>query len=269
MNSIYLNFISVIKVFLITTIVLVVGIQPSFGQKLYDINWGKSGVVWGSSAVLFGGSKWIAHHKKPITAERIALLDPATLLSIERGASENFSLRSDLHSDYFRDAIYFAPFALLFSKQGRENSLEILSMYTQVFALNGGITKMSKEGFGRFRPYAFNDLAPLELQLDPTTKRSFISGHTSHVASLSFFTAKVYADLYPESKMRYLIWTLAATAPAVTGYLRVNAGRHFISDVLLGYAVGAAVGYFIPVLHQRKDVKIAESQDGVGLVFMF
>jgi len=39
--------------------------------------------------------------------------------------------------------------------------------------------------------------------------------------------------------------------PAVTGYLRYEAGRHFPTDILGGYALGALTGVLIPIMHRR------------------
>lgn len=43
-------------------------------------------------------------------------------------------------------------------------------------------------------------------------------------------------------------WTYAD----VTGVARVEAGKHFWTDVLAGAAVGAAVGLLVPVLHHNR-----------------
>jgi hypothetical protein len=40
--------------------------------------------------------------------------------------------------------------------------------------------------------------------------------------------------------------------PALTGIVRTDSGRHFRTDVLIGYITGALIGYFIPVLHKSK-----------------
>ena len=39
--------------------------------------------------------------------------------------------------------------------------------------------------------------------------------------------------------------------PAVTAWARVGAGKHFASDVIVGYLTGAAIGYLVPELHKR------------------
>ena len=66
---------------------------------------------------------------------------------------------------------------------------------------------------------------------------------------------------------------MAAALPALTGYLRIRAGRHYPSDVLVGYLVGGAVGYLIPTLHKKKpkgkSLSIAPSMGGVYLNYRF
>ena len=47
------------------------------------------------------------------------------------------------------------------------------------------------------------------------------------------------------------------TAAATTGYLRYAAGRHYPTDILVGAAMGAFVGYLVPSLHELEG-------DGAG-----
>ena len=56
-------------------------------------------------------------------------------------------------------------------------------------------------------------------------------------------------------KARLVIWGAAVTYPAVVGIIRVQEGRHFPSDVIVGYVVGAAIGYVVPVLHRAGPAK--------------
>ena len=48
------------------------------------------------------------------------------------------------------------------------------------------------------------------------------------------------------------MWTGAAIVPALVGFTRVKAGKHYWTDVLTGYAVGALVGTLTPFLHRRE-----------------
>jgi hypothetical protein len=64
---------------------------------------------------------------------------------------------------------------------------------------------------------------------------------------------KVYSDFNPDSPATPYLWAGAAVLPATVGYLRIEAGQHFLTDVLLGYVLGAATGYFVPELHKTKN----------------
>lgn len=39
--------------------------------------------------------------------------------------------------------------------------------------------------------------------------------------------------------------------PAAVAYYRIEAGKHFLTDNLVGYAVGATVGVLVPQLHKK------------------
>jgi membrane-associated phospholipid phosphatase len=41
-----------------------------------------------------------------------------------------------------------------------------------------------------------------------------------------------------------------------TGYLRIAADKHWSTDILTGWVVGAAVGYAVPRLFHRKDTEL-------------
>lgn len=242
------------------------------GQKLYDTPWMKTGIILGGSTGLVGTALYIEDRRGPLTIADIAALNSESVNSFDRPAIENFSISAGNTSDYFKDGILLAPLTLFLSGQGRENAKEVLYMYAEILAVNSGLTAVTKAGVGRYRPYAYNPNVDLDIKLTATTRRAFFSGHVSHVASLSFFTATVFDDLYPDSDYKYVIWAGAITAPAITGYLRIKAGRHYRSDVIMGYGVGALIGYFIPELHKitrKSNVNIIGSEGGMGLLYDF
>jgi membrane-associated phospholipid phosphatase len=89
--------------------------------------------------------------------------------------------------------------------------------------------------------------------MDSDSQRSFFAGHTAATATASFFAAKVFSDFNPDSKARPYVWAAAAAVPAAVGYMRLRAGRHFLTDNLLGYGIGAGVGILIPQLHKKSN----------------
>jgi membrane-associated phospholipid phosphatase len=49
---------------------------------------------------------------------------------------------------------------------------------------------------------------------------------------------------------KVLIWTTGALMPAVVGFLRVKAKKHFPIDVAVGYLTGAVIGLTVAELHK-------------------
>lgn len=241
-------------------------------QKLYDVSNRQAGTSLGVSALMVLGGEFIERKRGDITEIEIENLSASSIIGFDRGIIDNYSDRASNNSDLLKNGIFIVPFSLFLSTDARSNTREIIMMYCEVGAINVGMTKLIKGAVGRYRPYAYNPDVDVSIKLSAPTRRSFFSGHVSHVASLSFFTASVFDDLYPDSKMRYAVWAGALTAPALTAYLRVKAGRHFISDVVVGYAVGAAVGYLVPSFHKiTKDnnIDIIGDQGGLGMIYTF
>jgi membrane-associated phospholipid phosphatase len=272
MNKIEMIRNSKIEIILLVVFVLMCTSTQVTSQKLYKTTWKQAGFVVGGSVTMLGGASLVESRRGALSAMDITQLRRETIFSSDQGTIDNFSTKAALHSDHFKNGILAAPLGLFLSGQARENAKEILVMYAEIIALNGGVTSFTKGTFGKYRPYAYNPEVDLEIKLRPTTRRSFFSGHTSHVASLSYFTATVFDDLYPDSNYKYLVWAGAIAAPAVTGYLRVKAGQHFSIDTVVGYGVGALIGYFIPELHKitrGTGVNVVSAEGGLGLVYDF
>ena len=126
-------------------------------------------------------------------------------------------------------------------------------MYGETFFLNAGINLIAKTTVQRTRPYVYNPDFSEEIKVKPNARMSFYSGHTSMTAANTFFFAKVFADYFPDSRLKPFVWAAAVTIPAITGYCRVQAGKHYLSDVMVGYGMGAAIGFLVPQLHRRSD----------------
>jgi membrane-associated phospholipid phosphatase len=155
-------------------------------------------------------------------------------------------------SDYGLYAGAALPGLLLTDKAMRKDFATIGLLYAETMAIAGGLTNITKAGFARPRPYVYGPEWVVGTPLQSGDRAAFVSGHTSLSAAGSFFFARVFSDYHPDSKLKPFVWGLAATVPAVTGYLRVRAGRHYPTDVIAGYALGATVGYLVPTLHKKK-----------------
>jgi membrane-associated phospholipid phosphatase len=68
--------------------------------------------------------------------------------------------------------------------------------------------------------------------------------------------AQSYLDYHPEKRhLRWLFYGLATAPPALIAYKRVQALKHFPSDVVAGLIIGAAGGTLLPKLHQKRKHK--------------
>ena len=161
--------------------------------------------------------------------------------------------------------------AFLLNRRTRRDIFRISLLYAETMALVGGITNVTKASFGRARPYVYGSNWDPAEPLRSGDRASFLSGHTSLSAAGSFFFARVFADYFPESRLRPFVWGLAALVPATTGYLRIRAARHFPTDVLAGYALGASLGILVPALHRRpvKDRRLSLAMSGSGFLVRY
>lgn len=244
---------------------------PTNAQGPYRLNWKKEALLFGASGLLISNMIFADPAKTTLTEEEVALLDPADVNAFDRRATQNYSEHAAYLSDFglYGTAIAASGMPLLLpaiSSQkenfGKEfGTLGIIWMETNL--LNLGLTELAKTSFKRIRPYAYHPDAPMDEKLDSDVRKSFFSGHTSIAAANTFFMARVYADYYPESRWKPLTWGLAAAIPVWTGYMRYKAGKHFPTDVITGYAIGAAFGYFIPLLH-----KIQPENERISMLIM-
>jgi membrane-associated phospholipid phosphatase len=239
---------------LLATCILAQAVIPSAalaGDK-YELDGGKEAAVLGGATVLFGAGLWVDRGYEPLTPEEIAQLDPATINSFDRAATGRWSPGAAKASDIMVYTTMAAPISLALTDQGSLEAGTIGVMYLETMLLQGAMTFLAKNSFERTRPYVYNDNPdiPLALKMEKTSRRSFYSGHTSSAFASMVFLASVFERLYPESSARGWVWGGCMAAAATTGYLRYAAGRHYPTDILVGAAMGAFVGYIVPSLHE-------------------
>lgn len=124
-------------------------------------------------------------------------------------------------------------------------------MQAETILLTTGLITLTKTIVYRPRPFTYNTSVPIDNKLNYNARESFFSGHVATSASMSFFTATTFSAYFPHSPLKPFVWTYAIVWPAATGYFRYAAGKHFPTDILTGYVVGAVTGILIPKIHQK------------------
>ena len=88
----------------------------------------------------------------------------------------------------------------------------------------------------------------------PSDNTSFYSAHTNFVFALAVSSGTV-AEMRGYTLAPY-IWGAGLAVAATTGYLRIAADEHYITDVLVGAIAGSAFGFGIPYFfHREKNPK--------------
>lgn len=243
------------KTFWLATFCFFIFCESSKAQSPYVLNTKKDISTVSTGAILWGGGVYLRRHDDVLTLDEVEMLNKEDLHGFRQWVVDNNSLTAGRASDHLKNTSNFLPLLFLVDKQPR-NDLKALSvMYLEATLLTRGLTSMTKYVQNRSRPFVYNEDISIEKKTAIRAKQSFFSGHTSKTATMCFFTAKVFADYYPESKWKPFVWTTAALIPAATGYFRVAAGQHFPSDVIVGYIVGGSIGYLVPHFHLKNRKK--------------
>lgn len=240
--------------FLIAILISSIEIQA---QSPYELSWKKDGGLIALGAVTSGLGLHNRSNLQVLPLADLDALNSQDVNAFDRFATNNYSLSANKASDVFWASSHVLPFLFLTKKKTRKDFAVGALLYSEVLFITTGITLIIKSTTKRTRPFVYNSDAPLDKKLTRNARTSFLSGHTSITAANCFFTAKVFSDYYPESQWKPAVWTTAAIIPAITGYLRVKAGKHFPTDTIAGYLLGATTGVLIPHLHKKKMDKVS------------
>ncbi len=192
-------------------------------------------------------------NKDALTLDELNAKSKNDIWKIDRWAAGNYSDQANSDSYIPLYASFVLPFALMINEDERQHAGQISVLFIETMATTGALFTMSAGLVQKSRPLVYNTSLPEEKRMAKDEQRSFFAGHTAATAAATFFAAKVYNDFHPDSNLKPLVWGVAAAIPASVGYLRIKAGKHFLTDNLIGYAVGAASGILIPELHKSKN----------------
>ncbi|MBV9989576.1 MAG: phosphatase PAP2 family protein [Chitinophagaceae bacterium] len=155
--------------------------------------------------------------------------------------------------DFFLNFSVASPVLLALDKHTRKDWVDLLTLYMASQAFDNMLYFGAILAVRRPRPLAYNPYLDSVARSGVGMTKSFFSGHVSFSATATFFAVKVFTDYHDiKGWPRIGLYTLAAIPPLLTGYFRIQSGRHFKTDVIVGMIAGSTSGILVPELFKRK-----------------
>ena len=188
--------------------------------------------------------------KSGLSNIELAALNKNDIPSYDRFAAGKYSETAQTISDLLcYPTLVISPGLLALNPAIRSRYGQVAALYLETMLATDAIFTTTVGNVYRSRPYLYGTEGGGRSGKIATN--SFFAGHTAHTATATFFVAKVFHDFNPGSSAEPFIWGAAAVLPAAVAYYRMEAGKHFLSDNIVGYALGATMGIVVPQLHKK------------------
>ncbi|MET4073562.1 phosphatase PAP2 family protein [Hymenobacter sp. UYCo722] len=188
--------------------------------------------------------------KSGLSDTELAALRKEDVPSFDRFSAGWYSDRAQTASDLLcYPTLVIAPGLLALNKDVRSHYGQVLGLYVETMLATDALFTSTVGNVYRYRPYLYGSEGGGG-RSGAIATNSFFAGHTGHTATATFFAAKVLHDFNPGYSGEALVWGAAAVVPAAVAYFRIEAGKHFLSDNIVGYAVGTTMGILVPQLHK-------------------
>ena len=235
-------------------------IQP--GLSYPDLRKGREITLSGVGAGLLVTGLLLPANHPPVPPQGS---DPSEIAwSVDRNIVGNHSRAADVTGDWTRDAALLFPLGLAFAMGQEGERWHGFSRSSLVWAetilMSQGLTWLGKAIVGRARPFSYlpESQRPNTPSYDVSTERTFASmpsGHSSSAwagAALGMTThllQRPQASWFERAGVGFLGGMLAGA----TSTMRVEAGQHFPTDVVVGALLGISTGVTIPLLHRGEQ----------------
>ncbi len=178
------------------------------------------------------------------------------ILGIDDLVTDNFSRRASTVSDILLLGALASPVFYLMGTTIDDADGDRLLLYGETMLINGMFAQAAKHIVQRPRPYLYSSSPSAKRfakQQGRDAYKSFYSGHAAMTFGAAVSGAYLLAVSEERAAVRQTAWGVGLGVAAATANLRVRAGRHFYSDVLIGTVIGGTVGYLVPALHADDD----------------
>ncbi len=198
--------------------------------------------------------------------------------SLDESVKDNFSRTAAHLSDGLVTTVVAAPLLLKFADGVDENDARFALVYGETLGLSLLANSIAKYTVQRPRPYIYNPNPQVREYREKAGNDAYVSFYSGH-ASMSFSAAVAGSYLYAlesdNENSKAAIWGVELGLATATSLLRVRAGKHFYSDILVGAAAGTAIGLLVPALHTNGGIYQPSGKEwaamavGVGIGGLF
>ena len=224
-----------------TAALVAVATQLAAQAPAYRYGWGDAATVAGAGVVALLPDAW----KLPSLPPPCAPCDPASLWSIDRRVLGADSRVAGTVSDVTLFGVVGLGGLFAVSGTPRTVARGNAATYVDALAITLAATNWTKALVHRSRPVLYTSGAAAAAVRD--NRMSFPSGHTS----MAFAAATSYLVVARRQHLRHATRNAVLLYVGATGIgaLRLEAGRHFPTDVLGGAALGISVGWLVARFH--------------------
>ena len=231
------------------SLLLCIAASTSVAQSPYTFNTGRESAIILPGLAFEGASHLIKPDVEGLWLKAQAT-DRTELWAFDRQAAYNWNPAAARASDLLLIVGIGGAVTMALIQRPTPGMGAPLAIMGESALLTLGLTDLVKNAVHRARPYAYNPDVPDEVRMASDAYNSFWSGHTANTAAITFACAQMVQQSDASRTAKTITWTAAASWPMLVGFYRVKAGKHFPTDVIVGYVVGAGIGLIVPYIHQ-------------------
>lgn len=181
--------------------------------------------------------------------EKIIDLDKKIFIYLNALGSESYDgLWLLITKQVYWTPLFLLIFYLLQQKLGWKNFLYSILFTAVLILICDQTANLFKETFQRLRPCNDLEIKDLIRIVKSSNTKSFFSGHATNSMATTVFACMILKKYYKYSFLLFLF-------PLIFAYSRIYLGLHFPTDILTGYAFGAAFGFVFYKMYQKYIIK--------------
>lgn len=176
----------------------------------------------------------------------IKSIDREILLAVNHSGNDFLDKVMVLISHRFTWIPFYLLLSVLIFKNYRHQLIYVLIAAAFLIFLSDQLSVFIKNAVQRYRPCYHGEISPLLNQPDGCGGLyGFPSSHAANTAALALFLILFFKS------NRKLMSAMMITYCLVVGYSRIYLGRHYVTDVVAGWIVGAACGLLVFFAYQK------------------